>query len=45
MRTVFIPANDCGIPEGYYDHRAIIALLREHCANPGAVHFIADMLE
>lgn len=43
--TVYMPSNDFGIAEGYYSQRGIVALLRQHYANPRAVYFIADMLE
>lgn len=42
---IFIPDNEHGIAYGYYDLRGIVALLRQHCCNSAAVHFIADMLE
>ena len=44
MRT-YIPENDHAIPVGYYDQRAIVALLRQFKTSPGAIQFIADMLE
>lgn len=45
MKPIFIPDNDHGIAEGYYDHRGIVQILRQFCNNPAAVHFIADMME
>lgn len=42
---VFLPDNEHGVAPGYYSQRGIVALLRQHCSNPAAVHFIADMLE
>jgi hypothetical protein len=45
MKTVFIPENDYGIREGYYDRRGIVALLRTWRDDPLVIQFIADMLE
>lgn len=42
---VFIPENDFGIQEGYYEANDIAMLLRTHRYDPDAIHFIADMLE
>ena len=41
----FMPDNEHGVAEGYYDRRGIVALLRQHRGNPAAVQFIADMME
>lgn len=45
MLRIFIPDNEHGVPEGYYDRRGVVLLLREFCNRPAAVHFIADMLD
>jgi hypothetical protein len=42
---LYIPENELGIAEGYYDLSGVVRLLREHCEEPETVHFIADMLE
>jgi hypothetical protein len=33
------------IQPGIYEGNEIVELLREHCQNPEAIHFIADLLE
>ena len=33
------------IKPGYYTHQELVGLLRTHCNNPEAIHFLADMLE
>ena len=42
---VYIPKNRFFMAVGYYDRRAIVALLRDYSHIPAAVQFIADMLE
>jgi hypothetical protein len=42
---LIIPDNDCGIPAGYYAWSELVSLLRKHCNEPEAIHFIADMME
>jgi hypothetical protein len=53
MCTLFIPDYDPNDPKPYpgdikpgiYEDNEIVDLLREHCHNPEAIHFIADLLE
>lgn len=42
---VFIPDNEFDIPEGYYDQRGVVELLRKFAGDVRAIRFIADMLE
>ena len=42
---VFIPDNEYGIEEGYYQGNAIVKLPRENKINPDVIQFIADMPE
>ncbi len=41
----YIPENDLGVTDGYYDRADLVRLLRENCDKPDVVYFIADMLE
>ena len=41
----YIPENECGIDEDFYDINGIVALLRKHKNEPETIEFIADMLE
>lgn len=43
--TTFIPVNEHGVKPGYYTRPDIVRLLRLHCEDAPAVHFIADMME
>ncbi len=43
--TVYIPENNYGIREGYYDRRGIVTLLRAWRDSEMVIQFIADMLE
>ena len=43
--NIYIPENEYGITEGYYNINEVVNLLRKKCDNPQAVHFIADMME
>lgn len=44
-KQVYIPENDYGIREGYYDHRGIVTLLRTWRDSELVVQFIAGMME
>lgn len=45
LGAVYIPDNDFGITERYYNVNQLVGLLRTFKANPAVVHFIADMME
>jgi hypothetical protein len=42
---LYIPENDYGIKEGYYDRNGLVELLAEYHSKPSTIAFIADMLE
>jgi uncharacterized membrane-anchored protein YjiN (DUF445 family) len=42
---IYIPENDYGIKQGYYDRNGLVGLLAEYHSKPSAIVFIADMLE
>ncbi len=41
----YIPENECGIEEGFYDINGIVGLLRKHKDKPETIEFIAEMIE
>jgi hypothetical protein len=53
MCTLLIPDYDPNDPQPYpgdikpgiYEDNEIVDLLRQHCHNPEAIYFIADLLE
>jgi len=45
FKRIYIPENEYGIKEDYYDVNGIVELLRDHCTEPETIRFIADMLE
>ncbi|MDK6808846.1 hypothetical protein [Ligilactobacillus agilis] len=42
---IYMPDNEDGIAEGYYDWQELVQLLRDNKNNPEATQFIADMME
>lgn len=42
---LFIPNNEYGIAEGYYNNQQLVSLLRKHKNEPKTIQFIADMME
>lgn len=42
---IYMPDNEDGIEEGYYDWQELVQLLRDNKNNPEANQFIADMME
>lgn len=42
---VYIPENDFGVAEGFYDKKGLVRLLREYSTNPAAICFITDIME
>ena len=45
LGAVYMPDNDFGITERYYNVNQLVELLRTFKANPEVVQFIADMME
>jgi len=45
LGAVYIPDNQLGIPERYYNINQLVELMRANKANPEVVQFIADMME
>jgi len=45
LGAVYIPDNDFGLTERYYNVNQLVELLRTFKANPEVVQFIADMME
>ncbi len=45
MEKIYMPDNEYGIAEGYYDWSGLVKLLRKVKNNPDAMQFIADMME
>ena len=45
MSEIYIPDNELGIAEGYYDQNGIVNLLRQNADKAEVVYFIADMME
>jgi len=45
LGAVYIPDNDFGLTERYYNVNQLVELLRAFKANPEVVQFIADMME
>ncbi len=42
---IYIPENDHGVVDGYYDTNELVELLRRHKCDPDVIHFLADMME
>ena len=42
---IYIPENESGVREGYYEMNQLVQLLRDNCEKPRVIYFLADMME